>query len=206
MDIAVNLVENYLRLNGYLTLSEFEVTRRRDDGQFETVTDVDIMALRLPGDTYAGDPHGDDECRMLLINDPVLELEPEVTDVIIGEVKQGPAEFNEGIRSHEALHSMLRRVGWLYDEPIDDVIEALQATRLRRSPARGGGEIRTRLVAFGRSDQVDLHTVSHSHIVETLMGFFEGLDDAFRPVQFRDPAPALLALLMKTGFQVSKDA
>ncbi|HSG79766.1 MAG TPA: hypothetical protein VLD62_09320 [Acidimicrobiia bacterium] len=206
MDIAVNLVENYLRLNGYLTLSEFEVTRRRDDGQFEIVTDVDIMALRLPGDTYAGDPHGDDEARMLLINDPVLELESDTADIIVGEVKQGAAEFNEGIRSHEALHSVLRRVGWLFDEPIDDVIVALQADGLRRSPARGGGEIRTRLVAFGRSDVVDLHTISHSHIVETLMGFFNGMDEAFRPVQFHDPAPALLALLAKTGFHVSKDA
>ena len=96
MDIAVNLVESYLRLNGYLTLSEFEVTRRREDGQFETVTDVDIMAMRLPGDTYAGDPHDDEEFQMLLIDDPVLELAPEVTDVIIGEVKQGDAEFNDG--------------------------------------------------------------------------------------------------------------
>lgn len=204
MDIAVNLVESYLRLSGYLTLSEFEVQRRVESG-FETVTDVDIMALRLPGDVYAGDPHGGEDCRLLLLQDPVLQLEADMTDVIIGEVKQGAAEFNTGIRSHVVLHSMLRRVGWLYDEPLDDVVDALQDDLLRVSPARGGGTIRTPAMAFGRSPHCDLHTISHTHIVETLLGFFEGTGDAFKPVQFRDPAPAMLSLLLKTGFEVSKE-
>ena len=204
MDIAVNLVESYLRLSGYLTLSEFEVQRRAETG-FETVTDIDIMALRLPGDVYAGDPHGEEDHRMLLLQDPVLELEPEMTDVIIGEVKQGAAEFNPGIRRHVVLHSMLRRVGWLYDEPMADVVTSLQEDLLRISPARGGGSIRTRLVAFGRSPYSDLHTISHTHIVETMLGFFEGTGDAFKPVQFRDPAPAMLSLLLKTGFEVTKE-
>ncbi len=38
MDIAVNLVESYLRLNGYMTLSEFEVQARRGYGGFDTIT------------------------------------------------------------------------------------------------------------------------------------------------------------------------
>ncbi|MDX1690870.1 MAG: hypothetical protein R3290_07600 [Acidimicrobiia bacterium] len=204
MDIAVNLVENYLRLNGYLTLSEFEVTRRREDGRFEAVTDVDIMGLRMPGDVYAGDPHGDDDCEMLLIDDPVLDLRDDLADVIVGEVKQGTAELNDGIRSHEALHSMLRRVEWLYAEPLSAVISALQHHGLHTSPARGGGEIRTRLVAFGQSDVSDLHTISHAHMLSTMVRFFDELEDAFRPVQFRDPAPALLSLLHKSGFDVSE--
>ena len=204
VDIAVNLVENYLRLNGYLTLSEFEVQRRERDGTFTTVTDVDIMAMRLPGEIYAGDPHDETKGRLLLINDPVLELRDDLIDVIIGEVKQGEAEFNEGIRNHAVLHSMLQRVEWLYDEPIGEVIDALRQRSLRLGPARGGGEARTRLVAFGRSSTTDLHVISLTHIVETMIGFFEEMADAFRPVQFRDPAPAMLALLRKTGFGITK--
>jgi hypothetical protein len=204
VDIAVNLVESYLRLSGYLTLSEFEVQRRSDTG-FETVTDVDIMALRLPGDVFAGDPHGEEDCRLLLLQDPILELEPDMTDLIIGEVKQGAAEFNPGIRSHVVLHSMLRRVGHLYDESLEEVVSALQEDGVRMSPARGGGDIRTRLVAFGRSPHCDLHTISHTHIVETMLGFFAGTEEAFKPVQFRDPAPAMLSLLLKSGFEVTKD-
>ena len=50
MDIAVNLVENYLRLTGYMTLSEFEVQRRDKKGRFKTITDVDVMAVRFPGE------------------------------------------------------------------------------------------------------------------------------------------------------------
>lgn len=204
MDIAVNLVESYLRMSGYLTLSEFEVQRRTDSG-YEAVTDVDIMALRLPGDVYAADPHGPEDSRLLLLHDPVLQLEPETIDVIIGEVKQGAAEFNPGIRRHVVLHTMLRRVGWLYEEPLEDVVAALQEDLIRISPARGGGSIRTRLVAFGRAPRCDLNTISHSHVVETLLRFFEGTDDAFKPVQFRDPAPAMLSLLLKTGFQLNRD-
>jgi hypothetical protein len=203
MDIAVNLVESYLRLSGYLTLSEFEVQRRTDDG-FETVTDVDIMAMRFPGDVYAGDPHTPEDYRMLLLEDPVLELEDDTTDVIIGEVKQGSADLNPGLRRHVVLHSMLRRVGWLYDESLEDVVSSLQSDAIRYSPARGGGSIRTRLVAFGRAPRCDLHTISHTHIVETLLGFFQGTEDAFKPVQFRDPAPAMLALLLKSGFELSQ--
>ncbi len=205
MDIAVNLVENYLRLNGYLTLSEFEVSRKNDEGRFETVTDVDIMAIRFPGPVFAGDPHDDDDCEMLLIDDPVLAMEEGVVDVIIGEVKQGLAEFNPGIREHVVLHSMLRRVEYLFSEPLLDVVPVIQEHDIYFGPATGGGRIRVRLVAFGRSDVNDLHTISHSHMVTTMLGFFDGLEEALRPVQFRDPAPAFLSLLMKAGFDVSKD-
>ena len=150
MDIAVNLVENYLRLTGYLTLSEFEVTRRQKDGSFKTLTDIDVMALRFPGAVYIGDPHEPDECEALMIEDPVLQLEDDCVDVIIGEVKQGPAELNPGIRKHAVLHPMLRRVEWLYDEPLGNVIEGLQSNNVHIADGRGGGRVRTRLVAFGR--------------------------------------------------------
>jgi len=201
MDIAVNLVETYLRLNGYLTLSEFEVQARRPDGVFEAVTDIDIMAIRFPGDVYAGDP--DDEgpdARLLLLSDPELLLEPDQIDVIVGEVKQGQAEFNPGIRNHKVLHQLLRRIEWLLETPLTRIVDDLASTNLCLASARGGGEVRIRLVAFGRAPRCDLHTMTHSHMVKTLLGFFSGTEMAFRPVQFRDPAPAMLSLLLKSGF------
>ena len=114
MDIAVSLVESYLRLTGYLTLSEFEIQARRPDGSFDTLTDVDVMGIRFPGEVYAGDPHDPVAAQMLLLDDPELRLEPDQIDVIIGEVKQGKAEFNPGIKRHAVLHSVLRRVEWLF--------------------------------------------------------------------------------------------
>ncbi|MFQ5947933.1 MAG: hypothetical protein ACE5KX_03625 [Acidimicrobiia bacterium] len=206
MDIGVNLIESYLRLNGYLTLSEFEVQRRAEEGSYESITDVDIVALRLPGELYVADPdaEGCTECELLLIQDPLLALEEDCADVIIGEVKQAEAEFNPAITDHQVLHSVLRRMEWLYDEPLLDVVKALQLTGSHYSPGRGGGRVRTRLVAFGRSKVNDLNTISHTHIVETLLRFFSDFEEAFRPIQFRDPAPAMLRLLLKSGFEVHK--
>jgi hypothetical protein len=204
MDIAVNLVENYLRLTGYMTLSEFEVQRRDKDGRFKSVTDIDIMGIRFPGDIYIGDPHGPADYEMLLIDDPVLEHEANTIDVIVGEVKQGQAEFNPGIKDYGVLHSMLRRVEWVYDIGVGEVIDGLQREGLHRAPSKAGAVVRTRLVAFGRSRYSNLNTISISHIVTTMLEFFEKHEDAFRPIQFREPAPALLSLLLKSGFDVNK--
>jgi hypothetical protein len=205
MDIAVNLVENYLRLTGYLTLSEFEVQRRDKRGRFKTVTDIDIMGLRMPGDVYLGNPHREEDCEMLLIDDPVLELEPDTIDVIVGEVKQGQAELNPGIKDHGVLHSLLRRVEWLYGDDLDDVIRALQQQGTHRGDGKGGARVRTRLVAFGRSPFSNLNTIALSHMITTLLAFFEEHEEAYRPIQFREPAPAFLSLLLKSGFDVQKE-
>ena len=89
MDIGVDLVEAYLRLNGYFTISEFEVQRETSPGVFQTITDVDIIGLRLPGPVYIADSHGKGGSPALLVEDPVLEHEEDTIDVIIGEVKQG---------------------------------------------------------------------------------------------------------------------
>ena len=205
MDIAVNLVENYLRLNGYLTLSEFEIQRRGENGSYETVTDVDIVGFRFPGEIYAVDEHED--CRMLQIHDPILGLRPDAIDVILGEVKQGEAEFNPGLTRHEVLHSVLRRLEWVYANPIEDVLSDLQQDGFSNVPARAGtGTVRTRLVAFGRSPVTDLHTISLSHIFRTRVDHFQEMEEVLRPAQYKDPAPALLKLLVKTGFEVSKDS
>ena len=203
MDIAVNLIENYLRLTGYLTLSEFEVQRRHGD-TYRAVTDVDIMAMRLPGEVFLGDPHDESAAEVLLIEDPELRIEDDTIDVIIGEVKQGQAVLNAGIRHHAVLHSMLRRVAWVFADGIDGVVEDLAEHSTCHSAARGGGTVRTRLVAFGRSEVTDLNTISLSHVITTMLGFFEEHEEAFRPIQFKEPAPALLRLLLKAGFDVGK--
>lgn len=204
MDIAVNLVESYLRLNGYLTLSEVEVQKKMKSGLYETLTDVDIVALRFPGEIYATDPN-DDDCRLLLINDDVLELRPDTIDVIIGEVKQGEAVFNPGLTRHEVLHAVLHRVEWIYASPLEDVIGHLSDSGMSTVPARSGGVIRTRLVAFGRAERSNLNTISLSHIVEVMVRFMDEFDDVLLPAQFKEPAQAFLRLLAKTGFSVTKE-
>jgi hypothetical protein len=204
MDIAVNLVESYLRLTGYLTLSELEIHARNEDGTFRTVTDVDIVALRFPGDTFIAEDDLGTQHQLLLAVDDALMVEDDVIDLIIGEVKQGDAVFNPGLRSHPTLHSVLRRVEWLYADGIDQPIQDLIDHCVSVAPTRGGGAIRARLVAFGQAPENDLHTINLSHVLTTMTGFMERYDHVLRPHNFKDPAPALLQLLQKVGLRVGK--
>ncbi len=204
MDIAVNLVDHFLRINGYLTLSEFEIQQRNRRGLWETVTDIDMVAMRFPGKMYAGDAHDEDDCRFLLIEDEGLQLEDATIDLIIGEVKQGEAVFNSRLTSHAALHTILRRFEWVFDGDLAPVISRLQQKGVSRDPARSGGMIRTRLVAFGRAPTVDLNTISLTHVFETVYEYMHRYGDMLQGAQFKEPAPALLHLLAKTGFDVRK--
>ncbi len=201
MDVAINLVESYLRLNGYFTLSEFEILGRAEDGRYRTLTDVDIVGLRLPGDV---EEDGDDT-RLLMIRDPALQLDPDEIDVIIGEVKQGEAVFNPGLTSPRVLRSVLGRLEWIYGIEVSRVVDELSERGLSIGTSHDGARVRTRLVAFGRSTHVDLHTMSLSHIVEQMTSFMSDFDGLLRSANFKDPAPALLRLLAKTGFTVSKE-
>lgn len=204
MDVAVNLVESYLRLNGYLTLSEFEIQAKAKDGTYKTLTDVDMVAVRFPGDIFAADSHDEAESRMLLIHDPELRLEEDQIDVIIGEVKQGDAVFNPGLTAHQVLHTVIQRVAWVYGVNLESVVREVERNGVSVDPSCDGATVRTRLVAFGRSPETDLHTISLSHIVEQMTGFMTDFDDVLRSANFKDPASALLRLLSKTGFTISK--
>jgi hypothetical protein len=48
MDNSVALVQAYLRLNGYFTVSELPVIASTKGGGYRTATDLDILALRFP--------------------------------------------------------------------------------------------------------------------------------------------------------------
>ncbi|NNC93111.1 MAG: hypothetical protein HKN80_11550 [Acidimicrobiia bacterium] len=206
MDIGVDLVEAYLRLNGYFTITEFEVLRETTPNNFQTVTDVDVIAVRFPGPIYIADSHGKGESPALLVEDPVLGLEPDTVDVIIGEVKQGEAVFNPGLTDHHTLHTVLQRVAWLYDDDVRQVARDLEKRLVFYQAEPPDRKVRTRLVAFGRSPVNDMHTISLTHVFDTMIGQFEEYGDALRAAQFKNPAAALIRLLVKTGFEIKKDA
>lgn len=206
MDAGVELVESYLRLNGYATLAEFQIHRRLPDGSYEALTDVDVVGIRFPGEVYAADPFESPDPRFLLIEDERLQLVEDTIDVILGEVKQGEAVFNPGLKRRETLDTVLQRFGWLYDRPLEEVVADLQQQGLSMAPARGGGQIRTRLVAFGRSSTSDLHTMSLRHIFAVMVSFMERLDRVIRSDAYSDPVTATLRLLVKLGFDVQEPA
>ena len=49
MDTAVALVQSYLYMNGYFTVTEYPVLELMADGEYRTVTDVDVLAVHIPG-------------------------------------------------------------------------------------------------------------------------------------------------------------
>ena len=204
MDIGVELVEAYLRLNGYFTISEFEVLREVTPGSYQTVTDVDMIAVRFPGHIYIADSHTKGESPSLLVEDPILDLEPDTVDVIIGEVKQGEAVFNAGMTNHHTLHTVLQRVAWLYEDDVHKVARDLEEHLICYQAEPPDRKVRTRLVAFGRSPVNNLHTISLTHVFEKMIGQFEEHGEALRAAQFKNPAAALIRLLVKTGFDVRK--
>lgn len=202
MDIAVDLVEAYLRINGYFTVSELEIQREVSPGVYQTLTDVDILALRFPGPIYIADSHGKGDSPKLAIEDEKLLLEEDTVDVIIGEVKQGEAMFNPGLTDHHTLHTVLQRVAWLFDADVHDVARDLEKKQVCHVPARGFGQVRTRLVAFGRAPDSSMNVITLTHIFKTMIEQFEAFDEALKPAQFKNPAAAMIRLLVKTGFDI----
>ena len=194
MDAANDLVEAFLRANGYLTLSELQVQFLNKRGDWETLTDVDILAVRFPGPVYVASPGDQGKEGMLEIPGVPLFLEEDTIDVIIGEVKQGEARFNPSIADHRTLRTALHRLSWLYvDDDLEDVVEDLGARGVCHANARGGGQIRTRLVAFGRAE-------------ERFLGAFDAYEPVLRSARASSDAVATLKLLHKAGFRLSRDS
>ncbi|MEX1281492.1 MAG: hypothetical protein AB1Z57_06505 [Acidimicrobiia bacterium] len=202
MDIAVSLVETYLRANGYLTLSEIPVIRRVR-GEYRNVTDIDIVGLRFPGDVLPP-RQADRHPELVLMHDPLLIDESDVIDLIIGEVKQGEARLNRGLRSREAIHSVLHRVRWLFppggvDEALDDLASG---KLLHRVGTARGATLQVRLVAFGQSDRVDKHVISLSHIIRAGMDHLEQNQAVLGAAKMNAVAGEFLQLLVKTGHEI----
>jgi hypothetical protein len=205
MDAASGLVEVYLRVNGYLTLSEWQIQALDDRGQWETITDVDVVGLRFPGPVYLADSHDPEVQSTLRVEGELLMLEPDTIDVIVGEVKEGEAVFNPSMTRHETLHTVLNRLHWLYgDEGLPAVVDGLKSTGVAHSPAPGGTMVRTRLVSFGQTPQVTVNTIPIGSILEHATAFLAAHDDLLRSAQFSNPVASTLKLLHKVGFGVSR--
>lgn len=205
MDVAVDLVEVFLRFNGYLTLSEWHILGENPEGKWETLTDVDILAVRFPGQILLADTHDAQEAAELEMPGVVLQLEEDTVDVVIGEVKQGEAVLNPSLTDHNTLHTVLHRLKWLYTgEDLERVVGDLSDRGVCYTPARGGGQVRTRLVAFGQATEASMNVIPLGVILERVAMTLEKHEDVLRSVLFASPSAATLKLLHKTGFRFSR--
>jgi hypothetical protein len=86
MDTAVALVQCYLRVNGYFTVSEYPVIEALDGAQHREMTDLDILAFRFPhaGHLIARGPMDVHHHASLFSPDTALGADPDEADMIVG--------------------------------------------------------------------------------------------------------------------------
>lgn len=199
MNAGVSLVQSYLALNGYLTVTEFPVIHGRAGGGYEELTDLDVLAVRLPHARHVI-PRGKrgPEDDLLLEADPMLQPIRDGVDVIIGEVKEGRARLNDSARGHDVLFAALSRLGCVPDDALERVIVELQA----RGEATTGGALpaRVRLVAFGdgAGGQRDGYlVVPLEEVARFVNRFLERYHHVLHPADLSDHVLGLLHLLRK---------
>lgn len=214
MDSAVTLVETYLRLNGYFTVTEFQVQHPVGGGRFETVTDLDILAMRLPRAAETVLRHlerpGEERSEILLADDPALRVSLELPDLLIGEVKEGAAALNRHLTTPEVLHAALRRAGCCPEEHIAHAASTLAARGEFIAEGDNGIRCRIRLASFcgyvENSPTPAVLVITLGHIIEFIMVRLRAYRPLLRSAQFKDPPLNLLKLMDKIGLSLNLPA
>jgi hypothetical protein len=196
MDPAVALVQAYLQLNGYLTVTEFPITSGAGP-EAQAVTDIDLIALRFPGAQAVGAPG---ELASGFRTDSVLGLDREVMDLLICEVKEGKARLNPNLTRTDTLTRTLRRVGCCHPDHVAHHVRELQ----RRGTAtmnHHGVPCRARIVVFaGRSGHPGrARVIELNHVAREICGFLDRHAVVLHATHFSQPALAQLGLLTKLG-------
>ena len=199
MDTSVALVQAYLHINGYFTVAEYPVLEAYRGGTARTVTDLDILAFRFAGATHdVVHGHGTYRpARGASKPDPALGCPSDCPDMIVGEVKEGPARFNDATCDPAVLAVALSRFGCCSPEHAHDLTHRLLTTGRVKTPA---GHV-VRMVAFGDMRDTTRSgkwaTVSMRHIVEFLRTYLHEHWGVLRHAQIKDSTLAVLALLEK---------
>ena len=198
MDTAVALVQSYLHINGYFTVTEYPLLETRSGTGVRMRTDLDLLAVRFPGAgrEHAHQPNGD----VAYEPDPALGCPAHQPDMLVAEVKEGRAEFNAASRDPSVLAAALRRFGCCHDHDAHDVVRTL----LTRGTAHTACGHRVRLVAFGGSGRNGpWRVITLDHVIDFLRQYLDERWPVLRHAVFKDPTLSLLAVLQKTGASIT---
>lgn len=199
MDNAVSLVQAYLRLNGYFTVTEFPIIEATRRAGHRTATDIDVLAFRFPGAGRLVPRKGGSGVRDTVItaSDSALGIPRDDPDMIVGEIKEGRAELNAAATDATVLRTVLMRFGCCDHADAKATVEALM--RHGRAQTIHGHAIR--LVAFGSYATEDRPTrysiVRLDTIVEFLEEYITANWEVLRHADFKDPAFGFLVTLFK---------
>lgn len=192
MDHAVALVETYLRVNGYFTVTEYPLVEVCRYGNYRTATDLDVLAFRFPGagrlaPFQLGKPCADNGADTF-ISDPALGAARDRPEMLIGEVKEGHAELNAAALNPAVLRAALTRFGCCAPEHVPPVVQAL----LQHGRAETHCDHVVRLIAFGSlppcSSSVKHAVVSLGHIQQFMEAYLREHWEVLCHTQFKDLA------------------
>jgi hypothetical protein len=159
----------------------------------QTVTDLDILAIRLD----SGNDSGRGQRPPAV--DPALGAHTGRADMIVGEVKEGAPRVNRALREPRVLQAALTRFGCCTAAEADDVVSRL----LRHGEVVGPAGHSVRVVAFGNphgsATTGPWHTVSLDHGIGYLQDHLRAHWDQIGHSQLKDPTLGLLALLEKAS-------
>lgn len=199
MDSAVALTQAYLYANGYFTVTEYPVIEALRDGDYRSASDVDIIAVRFPGAGRLIPKEGEDDLaeRLLIKPDPALALAEDRIDLLLCEVKEGPAMINRGAKNPAVVRAALARIGWIAADHASLIAKELRQKGEAETPCGA----RVRLVAFGsppaKTSGRRYKVVPLAAMVDFLQRLTEQNWDVFRHAQFKDAAMGLLMVLEK---------
>ena len=197
MDISVALVQAYLRINGYFTVTEYPIIATRAKGEYRTATDLDVLAFRFPraGRLVPGKHPSRDEDRFSV--DDALHTSAEHADMLIGEVKEGRAQLNEAARDPAVLRAVLAGFGCCSREEAPGIATALIRDGQVLLPT--GHRLRMAIFASVVNGVERPHqlVISLGHIVEFLSRYIDDHWEVLRHSDTKDPALGFLMTLIK---------
>jgi len=203
MNAGMRLVQSYLTLNGFFTVTELPVLRELRRGSYDQVTDLDILAIRFRRAEYVvprGHPGPSDDLR--LPGDALWGDDAHDVEVLIAEVKEGKPRVNDALRQPAALETALRRVGCVPDAQMQHCIERLRHQGMVSLSAdeADGFSLRVRIVAFGDGHQGErdgYQVVSLQHVAHFIDAHLARHHRVLQPADLGDTPLGLLHLLRK---------
>lgn len=199
MDSAVSLVQTYLRVNGYFTVTEFPVVELIPDASFRMATDLDLLACRFPAAARMVVHRGGSSARDdLVVLDPALEVPEDTLDMIVGEVKESLAEFNPSGLRRDVLAAALARFGCC--RPGGHAQEVVGRLVTDGSATTSHGHL-VRLVAFGakKGPEGPFLQVGLDRVVDYLEAYVRDNWAVLRHTESKDPTLSFLMLREKAG-------
>lgn len=200
MDNAVALVQAYLRVNGYFTVTEYPIVEVTHGRTYRTATDLDLLAFRFP---HAGQlvpargrRAGADEMQHTVI-DPVLDLQAGLGDMLVGEVKEGRGVLNPATTDPAVLRAALVRFGCCSPEEASPIVEALLRDGQTMLPV--GHRIRIAVFGSATGGMIGRKylAISLGHVIDFLQRYLREHWEVLRQSEHKDPAFGFLMLLEK---------